>query len=170
MPPINTGYVVSRVTRPNKPEYRLTATVLQYLKLAGYLVTGVLCTCAALMRSVGLPFYTCFIVCFSVSVSMLQAGYTPTSAASEHDLTGPASSEASLSYSDKTMRLGALYGLYTFYMTQPAQLHKISHIPVPLGGSSCHNILFSVSILITAPSSSLPPNNARRMPILGGGK
>ncbi|KAF8605890.1 hypothetical protein BDV93DRAFT_410797, partial [Ceratobasidium sp. AG-I] len=40
--------------------------------------------------------------------------------------------EASLSCSDNTMRLGALYGLYTFYMTQPTQLHKITHVPVPL--------------------------------------
>ena len=74
--------------------------------------------------------------------------------------------EASLSYSNITMRLGALYGLYTFYMTQPTQLYKVTHMPVPLGASGCHNKLLGVSVLITTSS----PNNVRRMPMLGGEK
>ncbi|CAE7233173.1 unnamed protein product [Rhizoctonia solani] len=44
--------------------------------------------------------------------------------------------EASITSSDEFMRLGALYGLYTFHMTQPSQLHRILEIPIPLGNNS----------------------------------
>ncbi|KAL5633333.1 hypothetical protein ACGC1H_003735 [Rhizoctonia solani] len=40
--------------------------------------------------------------------------------------------EASITFSDELMRLGALYGLYTFHMTQPSQLHRVLEIPIPL--------------------------------------
>ncbi|KAJ1306682.1 hypothetical protein OPQ81_007675 [Rhizoctonia solani] len=40
--------------------------------------------------------------------------------------------EASITCADEFMRLGALYGLYTFHMTQPSQLHRVLEIPVPL--------------------------------------
>jgi hypothetical protein len=38
------------------------------------------------------------------------------------------------------MRLGAIYGLYTFHMTQPSQLHRVLEIPAPLGNSLSSSI------------------------------
>ncbi|KAG9096608.1 hypothetical protein FS749_008126 [Ceratobasidium sp. UAMH 11750] len=56
----------------------------------------------------------------------------PTVAASQRVLTGPLLSEASLLYQENAMKLGALYGLYTFHMTQPAQLYQLKQIPIPI--------------------------------------
>ncbi|KAG9103498.1 hypothetical protein FRC06_010380 [Ceratobasidium sp. 370] len=56
----------------------------------------------------------------------------PTVAASQRVLTGPSLSEASLLYQENVLKLGALYGLYTFHMTQPAQLYRLKQIPVPI--------------------------------------
>ncbi|QRV88759.1 small nuclear RNA activating complex (SNAPc), subunit SNAP43 [Ceratobasidium sp. AG-Ba] len=47
-------------------------------------------------------------------------------------LTGSLIPEAALSYQETYMKLGALYGLYTFYVTQPAQLYRLKQIPIPL--------------------------------------
>ncbi|GAB1518374.1 hypothetical protein RhiTH_001433 [Rhizoctonia solani] len=48
--------------------------------------------------------------------------------------------EAANTCSDEFMRLGAVYGLYTFHMTQPSQLHRVLEIPVPLGNGLLSSI------------------------------
>jgi hypothetical protein len=57
----------------------------------------------------------------------------PTPTANQCFITGLSLPEASLIYQESFLKLGALYGLYTFFMTQPAQLYKLKQLPVPLG-------------------------------------